>query len=294
MPHWISITSDCSQLGQEQTELLLTLMLDAGVHSINNSNPGNIVFYLEEPSQEQLKDIPTLLAQFNISFKLSKVPDENWVQKWFVSWHPLTIDNLQIIPVRDKNDRPVAANTDNKIPIFINPGLGFGTGHHPTTLMLLEMLQSPELLASKPKKVMDLGCGSSILAIACVKLYDSTVDAIDIDDYALQNSADNLILNDIQGYIKLSKQPLSEFSDLYDLIIANLYAELLIEYAALLTVRLKPAAYLLVSGILLDLWPQVKLAFEQQGLILKSYRETLASHPNHQAERDWVAALFQR
>lgn len=205
----------------------------------------------------------------------------NWVQESEAQWLPLRIGELHVIPVLDSGER-VAAETAH--PLYINPGTGFGTGHHPTTHMVLELLQSEEiqkLACHSP--ALDLGTGSGILALGAAALYGCEVDAIEIDPLALENAAKNVALNPRGGNrLHLIEGDLTRARGPYPLMLANIYAEVLCELESGLTRLATPETKLVVSGIMAHLKDSVLTAY--RGWRTVTVRE----------ERGWVAILFSR
>jgi ribosomal protein L11 methyltransferase len=205
----------------------------------------------------------------------------NWVQEAEAHWTPLQIGQLHIIPVLDSGER---ARPGTLHPLYINPGTGFGTGHHPTTHMVLELLQSSpvqRLAAHSP--ALDLGTGSGILALAASELYGSAVDAIEIDPLALENAAKNVALNPNAGRgVKLIEGDLAAAGGPYPLMMANIYAEVLCELEPGFAHLATPETKLVVSGIMSHLKESVLTAYRSWHTL--SIRE----------ERGWIAILFSR
>lgn len=140
--------------------------------------------------------------------------------------------------------------------IRLEPGLAFGTGEHPTTSMCLTWL------ANHPPRhlnVLDFGTGSGILAIAAKKLGATLVDAIDIDPLALQTARDNAQYNEVEISILEHISPTRR----YDLIVANILLNTIVEFAPILTTCLNPSGAILLTGILPSHIDQVKSAYAE-------------------------------
>jgi ribosomal protein L11 methyltransferase len=155
-----------------------------------------------------------------------EVTQQNWSEQCPELWLPIQAGDIKILPVQSPDDSQVVSPNTLKII----PGLGFGTGHHPTTRMILTVLsQLKTTNALCPKSALDIGTGSGILAIAATKLFDIEVQAIDIDAAALNNARDNCELNSALRTVHLSSTPIEAMRGEYDLIIGNLYGEVLIQ-----------------------------------------------------------------
>lgn len=208
-----------------------------------------IGLYEAEIDIEQLKQ--TLkLALNETSFKTLKfetLPDENWVLKSRDHFKPLQFgNNLWICP--SWCELPEQAK--DSVKIWLDPGLAFGTGSHPTTGLCLEYLASHPPLK---KQVMDYGCGSGILAIAAIKLGATQVLAIDHDPQALLSTRENAGLNMIsedQLLLSLPEEIQPEIK--VDLLLANILLEPLLQLAATFNLCLSPKGKLVLSGILED------------------------------------------
>lgn len=203
---------------------------------------------------------------------LAVIREGDWEEKWRDYFRPTPFAGFTVVP-------PWLAGQGD---LIINPGRGFGTGRHETTLLVAETLR--DLLADRSlKSLLDVGTGSGILAIAAKKLRpDLAVTAIDNDPDAIENAAENLARNDLSGSVRLSLTPLSRFRRPYDIVVANIISGTLVELSAEL--RKKTLSYLLLSGILLterdDLLPRLDTA----GFRLLSSG----------VRGEWVSLLFKR
>ena len=139
-------------------------------------------------------------------------------------------------------------NLDSRIVININPGLGFGTGHHPTTKMMLERI---EKINFQNMKVLDFGCGSGILSIASKKMNALDVWSIDTDDLAIVSSKENLKRSNlgieklIEGSIEILEKNIK-----FDIILANISSNIIMKYSELMKTKLEKNGILICSGIL--------------------------------------------
>jgi ribosomal protein L11 methyltransferase len=168
--------------------------------------------------------------------------DQDWERLWLDRFHPMRFgDRLWICP---DGQRPPAE--DGQVLIDLDPGLAFGTGTHATTALCLEWLdQHPP----RGQQVLDYGCGSGILAIAALKLGAAAVWGVDIDQQALWASRENATRNQVaDGLTTALPDELPEQD--YDLLLANILANPLIELAPRLAELLRPGGQLVLSGIL--------------------------------------------
>lgn len=175
------------------------------------------------------------------------VPSENWHARCAELWEPLTVDDLTVQPVASARD--LTANRHPSSTLYLIPGTGFGTGHHATTRMILQLMQRPGRNHPSPNRTLDLGTGSGILAIAAAMLFGGEIDAIDTDPMAIDNARENASLNRLSGTIRWQVGSVETAHPPYQLVCANLYATLLEALAPAIVAVLAPGATLLLSGI---------------------------------------------
>lgn len=176
-------------------------------------------------------------------WKAEPLEDKDWVRAWMDSFKPMQFGkNLWVVPSTFEPPQPNAAN------ILLDPGLAFGTGTHPTTSMCLEWLD-----ANPPtdKTVIDFGCGSGILAIAAILLGAKQAEAIDIDPQALIATRDNAEKNQVAD--KINTYLPDQFQKLKTpLLLANILASPLIQFAAYFSELTEPQGQIVLSGILAE------------------------------------------
>ncbi|MBN8549513.1 MAG: 50S ribosomal protein L11 methyltransferase [Deltaproteobacteria bacterium] len=257
--------------------------LGFGASGAHLSDEHHVTCYLQ--AEEAAKDLFCAKAQQNggqfISAKL--VEEKNWNATCPDLWERLQIGTLEIVPVATENEAGQPTQ-DSHRQLRIVPGTGFGTGHHPTTSMIIELLQAAQVVAEPPKKVLDVGTGSGILAIAAWKLFGVPVEAVDIDPLALENAATNATLNHCSTALSFSTTPASALTGRFNLILANIYAEVLQSLRPDFQRLLAADGTLIVSGIMLPLASQLQQDFEMNAW------KTL-----HRLERlGWVSFVFKR
>jgi len=186
----------------------------------------------------------TSTTKTEIPFTIAKLVDQDWERVWLDSFKPTEVGtNLWVCPSWCD---PVDRSARN---IVLDPGLAFGTGTHATTNMCLRWLADQNLTQ---QKVLDYGSGSGILAIAAILSGASNADAVDIDPLAVEACADNAQRNNVDDKLEayLPSQLPIEPEARYELVIANILAEVIIELRDTLMHHLKPKGTLLLTGIL--------------------------------------------
>lgn len=190
----------------ETVEDFLYTHISQGWQTIEINSEFLFIIYLEEKSQklEDLKKFLVIYPQIQIESRVLK--EENWEEKWKVNFKPLKIGKKIIIlpPWEDYN--PI----NQEIIIIIEPGQAFGTGHHPTTQMMLKNIEIFKEKIQTPYetlKVLDLGCGTGILAIVCAKIFKNClIWAVDIDILAIKACKKNAFLNKVIDKIKIQRK----------------------------------------------------------------------------------------
>lgn len=202
-------------------------------------------------------------------------------QDWAVSWREFfgVVDTGRVVIIPSWVEHTVA---DGQVPILLDPGRAFGTGHHETTRLCLQALAD---LVSPGVRALDVGTGSGVLAIAAVKLGAAHVDAIDVDPIAAEVAAENCAANGVLGQVTITAGALPpDGAGRYDLIVANISTDANIGLATAFASHARPDAHLLLSGILTEDAAWVRAAMEAQGFAYRDMRE----------ERDWALLELRR
>lgn len=190
----------------------------------------------------------------DLAFEETQIEDQDWVRAWLQHARPLRFGKrLWICPSGHRVDAADA------VVIDLDPGLAFGTGTHPSTVLCLEWLADADL---KGRRVLDYGCGSGVLAIAALKLGASNAQATDIDPQALLASADNAARNGVTARLRsVMPEQLDAPSAAYDVVLANILAGPLIALAPQLALHVKPGGWIVLAGLLQRQADEVRAAY---------------------------------
>ena len=270
----------------------------------------------EARMQEVVQGFP--LPDVNISYVRAEAPDEDWNQVWEEEgFQPIIIPTASSVPSKGGENGEACIvvhdvkHTDvppAKYDILITPRLAFGTGSHQTTRLILRTLASLDL---KGKHVIDAGTGTGILAIMAIKRGAASVFAYDIDEWSVENTKDNLLLNHIASLIPLSKggvnlseaspftPPLEGMGEAVvvvcgdssvlegqpqaDLLIANINRNILLQDLPRFAKAIKPKGKMILSGFYLSDVPVLKEAASRLGFSLKEQEN----------EEEWAMLLFE-
>lgn len=258
-------------------------LLDEAMLTADRSRGAVSIYVAEERNPaESIVFIKERLSQMRIEHELtlSGLKEEDWANTWKKYYKPVRIGHrLIVVPTWETYDPQ-----PNDLVLKMDPGMAFGTGTHETTRLCSTMTED----YMKPgSRVLDVGTGSGILAIAASKLGAGKVMAYDIDPMAVRVAEENCAVNGCENItcgISDLLAGVDTQGGLYDFVCANIVADIIVRMAGDIIRYMKPGALLAVSGIIDTQAERVKAALEQGGL---SYVLT-------RAENDWNAMLFTR
>jgi ribosomal protein L11 methyltransferase len=166
---------------------------------------------------------------------------------------------------------PETEEPGDRLPLVLGYGRAFGSGDHETTRSCLEELE--KLPVSSMELVLDLGCGTGILAIAAARMDARSVVAVDPNPFAIEATSANIALNGIEKQIQVIQGELKDVKGMrFDLIMANLYGDVLLEIAQNIPLSSKPGGYVLLSGVQYDYHSEIKTCFLELGYRLMKNR----------------------
>ena len=228
-------------LPQPATEILIAELGYVGFDSFVESEKG-VTAYIQKDKWNAfiLDDINILSSkEFEITFEFNEIEQTNWNEEWEKNFEPIVVDN-QVTVRAPFHDKPTT-----KYDLVIEPKMSFGTGHHETTYMMIQHILKNDF---KNKSVLDMGCGTGVLAILAEKVGANELDAIDIDNWCYVNSLENVERNNCEkvsvyeGDVKLLD------GNNYDIIIANINRNILLADIPRYTKCLNKNGTLFLSG----------------------------------------------
>jgi ribosomal protein L11 methyltransferase len=206
------------------------------------------------------------------------VAEADWAEAWKEQLRVLHIGQHIVVRPSWLDYTP----TSEDIVINLDPGMAFGTGLHPTTQLCLEALEE---LIKPGAKVLDLGTGSGILAIAAAKLGAGSVMAVDKDAVAIKTARENVIANSVQEIVNAVKGSLADVSGHYDLVVVNILARVIVEMLDEgLETRVQPGGKIVFAGIIVEQEARVIEALGQKEFVLSGRQE----------RGDWVCLVAER
>lgn len=214
---------------------------------VDNNNPDEALALLEEIYKAR---------GIGYSLKTSSIKQEDWANNWKKYFHQLNIgDKMLICPSWEKVE-----NTENRAVLYLEPGMAFGTGTHSTTCLCMEVLEN---YISEDTEVLDVGCGSGILALSALLLGAKKATGIDIDEKAVKTARENAKRNGFsEDKAQFIEGDLTEKIDCkYNLIVANIVADIIVVLCEDIRRLMSDDAKLIVSGIIKEREENVRKAF---------------------------------
>ncbi len=226
----------------EITEILMAELAEIGFDIFEDTATGLNAFCLEHLfDQAQMQEIFDRYAFLGlIDYTLQKIEKQNWNEVWETNYDPIRIADKVFIRASFHEPAP-----GFQMDLVINPKMSFGTGHHETTSLMVENLFTLDL---KEKTVLDAGTGTGILAFVAKKLGAREVRGFDIDEWSVENSIENAGLNNCQDIVFAKGTIRDEDLTQYDVLIANINRNILLDEMEEYAKRILPGGYLLLSG----------------------------------------------
>lgn len=257
-------------------EILMALLADLGFEGFSETDE-KILGYITENSFKKEVILPFLddmVAKGQLQYHYKTILSQNWNAVWESHYDPVIIDGKCM--VRAPFHKPVPGM---QYDIVIEPKMSFGTAHHETTTLMIRFLMKESLVG---KRVLDMGCGTGILAILASKMNAREVIAIDNDEWAFANAGDNMEKNQAGQVTVLQGEATEIPGPPYDLILVNINRNVLIRDIPVYTRFLVPSGILLISGFYEEDLQSSQLAAETAGLHLVS----------SMVENKWTGAKF--
>ena len=259
------------------TEILIAELGGVGFESfVENDNGVTAYIQKEEWNATILEGVFVLKSdEFKIVYSQKEIAQTNWNAEWEKNFNPIQVDDLVSIRA------PFHENPNLKYDIVIEPKMSFGTGHHETTHMMVQHLIN---LNVENKKVLDMGCGTGILAIFAEMKGAKPIDAVDIDAWCYENSLENVERNNCSNIAVYEGDSSILKEKKYDIIIANINRNILLSDMEIYTSCINENGNLLLSGFYSEDIPIIDAEVSKYGLTLN---KTITRN-------NWVALQYQK
>ncbi|MDX1277835.1 50S ribosomal protein L11 methyltransferase [Oceanihabitans sediminis] len=257
------------------TEILIAELGYAGFESFVETEDG-VTAYIqkEEWKEEILNDIQILESEeFDISYTFDEIEQTNWNEEWEKNFNPIVVDDLCSVRA------PFHEKPNTKFDIVIEPKMSFGTGHHETTHMMLQHILQNDFTN---KTVLDMGCGTGVLAVLAEMKGATKLDAIDIDNWCYLNSLENVQRNNCNNISVYEGDASLLEGKKYDIIIANINRNILLNDMETYAKSLNENGMLFLSGFYNNDIPAIEEKCNKNMLKLTEKLE----------KNNWVALKF--
>lgn len=262
----------------ESADMAMAVLAEEGFESFSDIENGFLAYIPEKDFSDEVQDKIRngLLSEYVSLFSWKVIPAQNWNAIWESEYEPVNIDNRCLVLAPFHTD-----TTPVPYKIIIEPKMSFGTAHHETTRLMIRYLLDMDISG---KRVLDMGCGTAVLAILAAMRGAATIDAIDNDEWAYNNSLENVEQN-VPGKISVFMGDAAMLKGkTFDLIIANINRNILTADMQHYSECLPNRGLLLMSGFYVDDIPVIDESAGKNGLSLLSTRN----------EGKWAAVCYQK
>ena len=273
---------DYSRLEEETLEIAHIDLIDK---ELLKKDRDTVIIHLyigeSENPHEAVSLIGEKLKNAGIAYRYSftAIQQEDWANNWKKYFHQLKIGKKMLICP----DWEQAENAEGRAVLYLEPGMAFGTGTHATTCLCMEVMEN---YITPDTEVLDVGCGSGILALSALLLGAKRAEGVDIDEKAVKTAVQNAARNGFgEPQIRFSQGDLTEkISGKFNLIVANIVADVIVLLCQDITHFMAENALLIVSGVIMESEAQVKAAF------VGAHLEVLSRHE----KEGWLSFVLQK
>lgn len=276
---YIQVTFSFTEVQEYQKDLLIDELANIGYNTFEDTPDGFDAFVsLDQYSEDALGEVMTQFeGELKYTYTVVEIQAENWNQEWEKNFDPLIIDDQCYVRATFHQPQP-----QYKYEIVIDPKMAFGTGHHQTTTMMMKYILSADV---EDKTILDMGCGTGILAILASKRGAKMLTAIDNDDVCYESTLENSGLNNVTNIIALcgGKEVIPSTS--FDIILANINRNILLDQIPRYAEVLKEDGSIFFSGFYES--PDLQM-------ITETCKEFGINYVSHKKIGEWVAAHFKK
>lgn len=276
---YIELKIEAKPPSQEVNEIIIAQLADFGFESFTD-NENELCAYIKANDytmevESMVKNL-TMPEGVKFTFQINRIKGENWNAKWESDFEPIVVNGRCLVRASFHRGMP-----DIEYDIIIDPKMSFGTGHHQTTHLMIEAILNDDFAN---KTVLDMGCGTAVLAILAEMRGAKAVIAIDNDEWAYNNSLENIEINKCKYIEAICGDAKQIEGKLFDTILANINLNILLKDIPNYVKSLNPKGKLILSGILKSNIEAIQKRASEFGL----------SHLNTATRDEWVMMSFQK
>jgi len=257
------------------SEIVIAHLIESEFDSFLENTEGFLAYIPKNKFEERrLKELQMRFSDIEISYTFEEMPNINWNEEWEKNFPPINVENKVYIRAEFHSPRKIEHE------IIIHPKMSFGTGHHATTYLMIQQMIDMDFVN---KKVLDMGCGTSILGIYAKKRGARDVLGIDIDKWSVENSVENSDLNNTVIRVELgTAENLGQ--EKFDIILANINRNILISDIHKYVEVLKKGGLLLLSGLCFFDVEDILQVCDEQNLVLNKKIQ----------KEEWISLLLEK
>jgi len=281
MVDYIELNCFLTPFNEDISDIIISELCDIDFESFDTQSEYIKAYITEDKFNmskiENNEIINNLKKEYDINFSIQKIENKDWNAEWEANFQPIVIKDIVCIrgSFHPKNE-------NCKYDVVINPKMSFGTGHHSTTALMLEHISET---ISEGNNVLDMGCGTSLLGIFASMIGAKEVIGIDIDEWAYNNSLENLELNNISNLkVLLGDADRLKELDKFNVVLANINRNILLNDMHYYIDHLEAGGNLIMSGFYTQDLKLIRDEAERLGL----------KYISHKEDNNWVAVKFKK
>lgn len=240
----------------EQGEVLIALLADKGFDGFEETDTA-LKAFIKEPGFDKA-GLEDMMKPMQLHYSITVIEQQNWNEQWESSFEPIVVGDF--VAIRAGFHQPVEGITHE---IVITPKMSFGTGHHATTYMMIQQMEGMDLSG---KTVVDYGTGTGVLAILAEKMGAVAVDAIDYDEWSIENSIENVADNNCNN-IQLLQADTIPAGTIYDIILANINLNVILDNLPAIKAAGRQGTRILLSGFMRTDEQQMTNTLSENGIL---------------------------
>jgi ribosomal protein L11 methyltransferase len=275
---YIELKCQIKPFSEDIADILIAELSDIDFESFTQTDD-TVEAFIQEPlfDMRRVEELTVNhLPNFDITYESQKIESQDWNAVWESNFQPVIIADQVVIRASFHTDTPTVP-----YDIVIDPKMSFGTGHHSTTSLMVQSILETDV---EGKRVLDMGCGTSLLAILASKRKAIKVDAIDIDEWPYKNSLENIKNNEAKNVSVFLGDAALLKGKSYDVVLANINRNILLNDMKHYVACLPSGGTLIMSGFYTEDLQYIKEEAEENEL----------NYIDHKVDNNWVAVRFTK